>query len=192
MTQMMPQTCSRHAPDDSTDGLDGLFSHIENWSYGDLNISTSSSDDDDDDDNVDDDNDDDDDDDGCDLNGGVRCGSDLRENTVGAKSRDETEWPSEGGCWKCYFGNQRNGVFEIWKMLVFPKSWNNYLLTHLSAPFELLLRRLVTFETFDQIDEETWPDQKIEKRIFKSIFVGSVPGSCIFWSVWVYLAWNSF
>ena len=66
----------------------------------------------------------------------------------------------EGGCWKCYFGNQRNGVFEIWKMLVFPKSWNIYLLTHLSAPFELLLRRLVTFETFDQIDEETWPDQK--------------------------------
>ena len=32
---------------------------------------------------------DDDDDAGCDLNGGVRCGSDLRENTVGAKSRDE-------------------------------------------------------------------------------------------------------
>ena len=77
----------------------------------------------------------------------------------------------EGGCWKCYFGNQRNGVFEIWKMLVFPKSWNNYLLTHLSAPFELLLRRLVTFETFDQIDEETWPDQKkMQKFVGKQQF----------------------
>ena len=118
MTQMMPQTCSRHAPDDSTDGLDGLFSHIEHWSCGDLNISTSSSDDDDDDDdddNVDDDNDDDDDDDddGCDLNGGVRCGSDLRENTVGAKSRDETEWPSGG--------DAGNAILEIREM-VFLKS----------------------------------------------------------------------
>ena len=122
MTQMMPQTCSRHAPDDSTDGLDGLFSHIENWSYGDLNISTSSSDDDDDDDNVDDDNDDDDDDDGCDLNGGVRCGSDLRENTVGAKSRDETG-RSEGDAGnaifdieKWCFWNQKNaGISKIMK-----------------------------------------------------------------------------
>ena len=38
----------------------------------------------------DDDDDGDDDVDSCDLNGGVRCGSDLRENTVGAKSRDES------------------------------------------------------------------------------------------------------
>ena len=47
-------------------------------------------DDDDGDDGDNDDDEEDDDVDSCDLNGGVRCGFDLRENTVGAKSRDES------------------------------------------------------------------------------------------------------